>query len=630
MKDKNKKIKLSICFSLLFVVLIVGIFAFMSAKDEKTNTFTVGNIKIELWEDFDSDGDNVTEVYNADYQQIEMSNEFNVIPRRVVQHAPYIKNVGKNDAYLFMVAAVPVHEVVMQGDTYLTLQQLFYLQDELGNNVLGRNKDEQQEIKWAYMGKFDSPPWQFDEGQDNTGDDYIYYLFKYLDISHPGDTTNNLFEQTYTIDYTNFTTGSEVNNKGINIGENSYIKVYAFGIQEEGFNSADAAWSTVCPYMHEISFNLGEDVPELSPAFFIEGSTINITDTPKRNHYYVSDWTFADAEGNSYTGTTMPSYDLIATPVWTPMPKIIFDTDGGSEVEAIEQAAGTNVNKVPKNPTKVGYTFAGWSSEIPDIMPSQDLTLTAQWRVNQYTITFNTNGGSSVPSITQNYGTPVISPANPTKIGYTFAGWDTAIPETMPANNLQILALWNINSYNITLNFDNGDEPVVLTRTYGSSLSDINLNGFVPYTESVISGPYPETPHPYSNSMNVDYRENFGTISAPSNTDIIIKFSGDTNLESGYDYINIFNVNDNVNPVWTSKSKSIANTEVTLQGGNTYYMTFRSDSSVTYWGFSIDYIVSREYGELTKDGYTFAGWSGTLPSTMPANDITLTAQWTPN
>ncbi|MFR3993092.1 MAG: InlB B-repeat-containing protein [Angelakisella sp.] len=57
-----------------------------------------------------------------------------------------------------------------------------------------------------------------------------------------------------------------------------------------------------------------------------------------------------------------------------------------------------------------------------------DLTLTAKWQINQYTITFDTAGGSEVPSITQDYGTAITPPAAPTRTGYTFVGWDREAP----------------------------------------------------------------------------------------------------------------------------------------------------------------------------------------------------------
>ena len=70
--------------------------------------------------------------------------------------------------------------------------------------------------------------------------------------------------------------------------------------------------------------------------------------------------------------------------------------------------------------------------------------------VNQYTITFGTDGGTKIQPITQDYNTTVTAPKNPTKTGYTFAGWDKAIPKTMPAENVTVKARWTLNTYQIS------------------------------------------------------------------------------------------------------------------------------------------------------------------------------------
>ena len=70
------------------------------------------------------------------------------------------------------------------------------------------------------------------------------------------------------------------------------------------------------------------------------------------------------------------------------------------------------------------------------------MTVTAQWEINQYTITFDTNGGSEIAPITQDYGTVITAPEAPEREGYTFIGWDKAIPETMPAENITLKARW--------------------------------------------------------------------------------------------------------------------------------------------------------------------------------------------
>ena len=133
---------------------------------------------------------------------------------------------------------------------------------------------------------------------------------------------------------------------------------------------------------------------------------------------------------------------LTLYPVWNANQyTITFDTNGGSEIAPITQDYGTEIT-APDNPTRIGYTFKGWDKEIPETMPAENITVKAQWEINQYTIAFDTNGGSEIAPITQDYGTKITAPDNPTRKGYTFKGWDKEIPKTMPAENITITARW--------------------------------------------------------------------------------------------------------------------------------------------------------------------------------------------
>ena len=120
---------------------------------------------------------------------------------------------------------------------------------------------------------------------------------------------------------------------------------------------------------------------------------------------------------------------------------ITFDTAGGSEIAPITQDYGTVIT-APEAPTREGYTFIGWNKEIPTTMPAENMTVTAQWKINRYTITFDTAGGSEVAPITQDYGTAITAPEAPTREGYAFMGWDREIPTTMPAENITLKARW--------------------------------------------------------------------------------------------------------------------------------------------------------------------------------------------
>ena len=148
---------------------------------------------------------------------------------------------------------------------------------------------------------------------------------------------------------------------------------------------------------------------------------------------------------------------------------VTFDTDDGSAVESQTVVSGRNAVR-PADPVRTGYTFAGWylDGEVYDFDTpvTTDLTLTAHWTANQYTITFDTAGGSEIAPITQDYGTPITAPAAPIRTGYTFAGWSPAIPATMPAENMTVTAQWTVNQYTITYDLDRGtadDNPTGYT-----------------------------------------------------------------------------------------------------------------------------------------------------------------------
>ena len=162
---------------------------------------------------------------------------------------------------------------------------------------------------------------------------------------------------------------------------------------------------------------------------------------------------------------------LTLYPVWnTNKYTITFDTNGGSEIAPITQDYGTEIT-APDNPTRKGYTFKGWDKEIPETMPADNITVKAQWEINQYTITFDTNGGSEIAPITQDYGTEITAPDNPTRKGYTFKGWDKEIPETMPAENITVKAQWEINQYTITFDTNGGSEIAPITQDYGTEIT---------------------------------------------------------------------------------------------------------------------------------------------------------------
>lgn len=178
---------------------------------------------------------------------------------------------------------------------------------------------------------------------------------------------------------------------------------------------------------------------------------------PTKEGYTFIGWYNGESEWNFETPVTA---DLTLTAKWQiNRYTITFDTAGGSEVPSITQDYGTAITP-PAAPTRTGYTFAGWDREIPTTVPAEDMTLTAKWQVNQYTITFKPENGGQDIVIKQDYGTAITAPANPTKTGYTFAGWDKTIPSTMPAGDMTITARWTENRVIVIIRPDDSkDEP---------------------------------------------------------------------------------------------------------------------------------------------------------------------------
>ena len=271
---------------------------------------------------------------------------------------------------------------------------------------------------------------------------------------------------------------------------------------------------------------------------------------------------------------------------------ITFDTDGGSEVAPITQDYGTAIT-APADPTREGYTFTGWDTAIPATMPAHNMTITAQWTVNQYTITFDTDGGSEVAPITQDYGSAITAPAAPTREGYTFTGWDKTIPATMPAGDMTITAQWTVNQYTITYDLDGG------TAEGNPDTYTVETDAFT-----------------LKNPTRPGY-----TFTGWSGTGL----TGEDNLTV------------------TIPKGSTGNRSYTAHWSlNTYSITYDLDGG-TAFGNPDSYTVESAtitLNQPTKTGYTFTGWSGTdltgednLTVTIPAGstgDRSYTAHWSLN
>ena len=309
---------------------------------------------------------------------------------------------------------------------------------------------------------------------------------------------------------------------------------------------------------------------------------------------------------------------------------ITFDTNGGSKIAPIIQDYGTEIT-APADPTRKGYTFKGWDKEIPETMPAENITVKAQWEINQYTITFDTNGGSEIAPITQDYGTEITAPDNPTRKGYTFKGWDKEIPETMPAENITVKAQWEINKYTITFDTNGGSEIAPITQDYGTEITAPDNPTRKGYTFKGWDKEIPETMPAENMTVKAQWEINQYTITFDTN-------GGSEIAPITQDYGTEITAPDNpTRKGYTFKGwdKEIPETmpaeNITVKAQweiNRYTITFDTN------GGSEIAPITQDYGteitapdNPTRKGYTFKGWDKEIPETMPAENITITARW---
>lgn len=220
--------------------------------------------------------------------------------------------------------------------------------------------------------------------------------------------------------------------------------------------------------IHEVFFDVDGDK---SSELVIELNTISVTNPTKTGHTFAGWYLNPSFTGDAFDLNTpvtqsVELYAKFSIAQFT----ISFESNGGSSVSQITQDFESSVS-APTNPTKTGYSFVGWYSDVAltssyvfDTMPGNNLTLYAKWNVNSYTISFNSNGGTDVDAITQGFGTSVSAPDEPTKEGYTFIRWYLTDPEvayiftTIPAENITLNALWvEVSSTEYTVSFETYD-----------------------------------------------------------------------------------------------------------------------------------------------------------------------------
>ena len=217
------------------------------------------------------------------------------------------------------------------------------------------------------------------------------------------------------------------------------------------------------------------------------GAAYGTLPTPTRTGYTFAGWYTSVSGGSQVSAsTTMGAGNTTAYAQWTPIKYTVsFNANGGSVSESSRSVNyGAAYGTLP-TPTRTGYTFAGWytsasgGSQVSSstTMGAGNTIVYAQWTVNYYTLSFNSNGGSvSSASSSIAYGGAYGTLPTPTRTGYTFTGWYTSASggsqvsssTTMGAGNATIYAHWTVNSYtyNIVYKSSNGTSLGNSTATY--------------------------------------------------------------------------------------------------------------------------------------------------------------------
>lgn len=418
-----------------------------------------------------------------------------------------------------------------------------------------------------------------------------------------------------------------------------------------------------------------------------EEASKSLTTTPTKDHYTYKGWLI-----DGVATTTMPAEDVTIYANWIAVEyKITYDLNGGQFKDSVwryDESAiyGEWFYLNAKNEPDVfpvereGYTFThfldqkdakyepecnGFTGEtrhwLVGVMPGYDLTLTAQWEINQYTITFENTGDKEYAPITMDYGEDIDPIANPEKAGYKFVGWtdengnSVSIPATMPGKNMTLTAQWEINRYTLTF-LDEEGKPIgnpvsyevgaKVTATYPNYSKqnyeiswDAKIPATMPANDVVIKAvAKPKTYTIVFGEIPLTAKEdNNWTVTVPEDpTQAGYTFAGWATTEDAAYPDTGYNAGDQVA---FTESKTFypvfeaLNFTVTLNGNGGLFGNEATWFVKAPCGTEINYANVQP----VREGYDFRFWSkdeagkdpvNALPNKIPTADATYYAQWT--
>ncbi|MBR4671648.1 MAG: InlB B-repeat-containing protein [Bacilli bacterium] len=175
---------------------------------------------------------------------------------------------------------------------------------------------------------------------------------------------------------------------------------------------------------------------------------------------------------------------------------LTYNNNGGSGCSTKTGTYGSSWGSLC-TPSRTGYTFNGWSPNYTNQTITGNVSTTASWKVNTYTLTYNNNGGSGCTSKSGTYGSSWGSLCTPSRTGYTFTGWSPNYTNQTITGNVSTTATWRANTYTLTYNNNGGSGCSSKTGTYGGSWGSLctptrdkyNFTGWSPnYTNKTVTG----------------------------------------------------------------------------------------------------------------------------------------------
>ena len=333
--------------------------------------------------------------------------------------------------------------------------------------------------------------------------------------------------------------------------------------------------------------------------------------------------------------STLDDHTLVAqcTPIQY---TVTFDANGGTGGSTGRQDYGTAI--VAPTVTRTGYTFKGWSPSVAATVPANDVTYTAQWEINKYVVTFDANGGEGGTSGSQDYGTSIVAPTV-TRTGYTFKGWSPSVAATVPANDVTYTAQWTPNKYAVTFDANGGEGGTSGSKDYGTAIvvptvtrTGYTFNGWSPSVAATVpANDVTYTAQWEINTYTVSFNANGGVGGTSTEQNYGTAIVAPTVTRTGYTFKGWSPAVDATVPAhdvtYTAQWKT-----------NQYTVTFdfnaaEARASVNGGYFKGGMSVEQDYGTeivaptVLRFGYNFVGWSPGVDATVPAHDVTYTAQW---